>query len=268
MALASIAANRPPTEEFSLVDRCQPGRKRSGDRYLPPNSAIFGDCPGAGRAIHSEITGTYSPLDVGVCRRNFLSRSACRMTETSEPTPQLPRNCEPTAALPAGETVEGQFERAVADHSRRLLAVARGIVGNRASPEDVVQQALMNLFKHRARYDWREPGGLLRRAVVNESLRILRQPRMAVVDEEYHGGAESPPETEMVDRETTVKVRAAIDRLPENFRAALVLCEYERMPYADIAKALDASVPQVKTWIFRARRRLAGMLKEFGPEGR
>ena len=51
------------------------------------------------------------------------------------------------------------FERAVREHSRRLLAIARGVVGNRASPEDVVQQALLNLYQHRARYDWHEAGG-------------------------------------------------------------------------------------------------------------
>jgi DNA-directed RNA polymerase specialized sigma24 family protein len=73
------------------------------------------------------------------------------------------------------------FEEAVKQNMRRLLAVARGIVGTRASPEDVVQQAVMNLFKHRDRYDWREPGGLLRRAVVNEALRLLRQPKMSMV---------------------------------------------------------------------------------------
>jgi DNA-directed RNA polymerase specialized sigma24 family protein len=35
------------------------------------------------------------------------------------------------------------------------------------------------------------------------------------------------------------------------------------MPYAEIAKTLGASVPQIKTWIHRARRQLAVALKEF-----
>ena len=39
----------------------------------------------------------------------------------------------------------------------------------------------MNLYQHRDRYDWNEPGGLMRRSVVNEALRILRQPRMSAV---------------------------------------------------------------------------------------
>jgi RNA polymerase sigma-70 factor (ECF subfamily) len=157
----------------------------------------------------------------------------------------------------------GLFEEAVRANSKRLLAIARAIVGNRASPEDVVQQAVMNLFQHRDRYDWREPGGLLRRAVVNEALRLLRQPRMTVVGEDQPERGDNEPFGAMDQRETVAKVRAAIDKLPEHYRSALVLCEYEHMPYAEIATTLGASVPQVKTWIHRARRQLAVLLKEF-----
>jgi len=158
------------------------------------------------------------------------------------------------------------FEKAVAEHGRRLVAIARAIVGNRVSPEDVVQQAFMNLYQHRARYDWREPGGLLRRTVVNESLRILRQPRIAQMAEDGFEPPErqpSQPSGAMLQRELVAHVRTAIDKLPEHFRAALVLCEYENMPYLQIAETLNASIPQVKTWIHRGRRQLAVMLKEF-----
>jgi RNA polymerase sigma-70 factor (ECF subfamily) len=164
----------------------------------------------------------------------------------------------------AAESTNELFERAVRQHSRRLLAIARAIVGNRASPEDVVQQAFMNLYTHRDRYDWREPGGLMRRTVVNEALRILRQPRMSVLpDEASDQGRSQSPGQHMLESETVLQVRRAIDRLPENFRAALVLCEYEKMSYAQIAESLDASIPQVKTWIHRGRRQLAELLRSY-----
>src|SRR5450432_3776445 len=147
------------------------------------------------------------------------------------------------------ETTEELFERAISLHSRRLLAIARAIVGTRASPEDVVQQAVMNLFQHRERYDWRQPGGLLRRSVVNEALRLLRQPRMTVVADEHPGRADHLPGRDMLDAELIAKVRQAIDQLPEHFRAALVLCEYENMSYDQIAEVLDVTIPQVKTWL-------------------
>jgi len=153
------------------------------------------------------------------------------------------------------QTTDELFERAVSTHTRRLLAIARGIVGNRASPEDVVQQAIMNLYQHRDRYDWREPGGLMRRSVVNEALRILRQPRMSVVADDHPasaGAASQSPVGGMIDQETVAQVRKAIDQLPEHFRAAL-----------EISHVLDVTVAQVKTWLHRGRRQLAERLKEY-----
>jgi RNA polymerase sigma-70 factor (ECF subfamily) len=134
-----------------------------------------------------------------------------------------------------------------------LLAIARAVVGTRASPEDVVQQAITNLFQHRERYDWHEPGGLLKR---RRRERGAADPAAA---EDVDGAGRSPdgrddddPASGMLENETVRRVRAAIDKLPEHYRSALVLCEYDNMPYAEIATTLGASVPQVKTWIFRA----------------
>jgi RNA polymerase sigma factor (sigma-70 family) len=164
---------------------------------------------------------------------------------------------------PPPPTTEQLFERAVLTHSRRLIAIARAVVGNRAAPEDVVQQALMNLYQHRDRYDWREPGGLMRRSVVNEALRILRQPRMTVVAEDHPSAAPDSPVGGMIDHENIVQVRKAIDQLPEHFRAALVLCEYEQMSYVEISQVLNVTVAQVKTWLHRGRRQLAQRLKTY-----
>jgi RNA polymerase sigma-70 factor (ECF subfamily) len=160
------------------------------------------------------------------------------------------------------DSTDELFERAVRLHSRRLLAIARAIVGNRASAEDVVQQAMVNLYQHRERYDWRQPGGLMRRTVVNEALRLLRQPRMTMVADDHPGRSDSPGR-DMLDAEMIARVRAAIDQLPEHFRAALVLCEYEQMSYDQIAAVLDVTIPQVKTWLHRGRRQLAEKLRRY-----
>ena len=166
-------------------------------------------------------------------------------------------------------TIEELFERAVRTHWRRLMVIARAIVGYRAGAEDVVQQALVNLYQHRHRYDWREPGGLMRRSVVNEALRILRQPRMTVVAEDHpDAGKQLSPAGGMIDQETVAQVRRAIAELPEHFRAALVLCEYEGMSYDQIAQTLDVTLAQVKTWLHRGRRQLAEKLKGYVEEGR
>jgi RNA polymerase sigma-70 factor (ECF subfamily) len=161
------------------------------------------------------------------------------------------------------ETTAELFEKAVALHSRRLLAIARAIVGSQAAAEDVLQQAIVNLFEHRDRYDWREPAGLLRRTVVNEALRTLRTPRMGLVADDHPSAKDDSPAGAIIGDETVQTVRRAIEQLPEHFRAALVLCEYENLSYVEIAEVLEASVPQVKTWLHRGRRQLAERLKGY-----
>ena len=165
---------------------------------------------------------------------------------------RLPSSADKLApSAPAGtESTTELFERAVRLHSRRLLAIARAIVGHRASPEDVVQQAFMNLYQHRDRYDWREAGGLMRRTVVNEALRILRQPRISALPDEAGdpSGPSQSPGGHMIESETVLQVRRAIDRLPENFRAALVLCAVRRrLSYAKRSrKHLTPAYPRSK----------------------
>ena len=57
------------------------------------------------------------------------------------PAPARPSEMTPGLKLVGGKvptTTEELFDEAVRTHSRRLLAIARGIVGYRASAEDVV----------------------------------------------------------------------------------------------------------------------------------
>jgi RNA polymerase sigma-70 factor (ECF subfamily) len=86
---------------------------------------------------------------------------------------------------------------------------------------------------------------------------------MQMVSDDHPGDRLEPPDSSLARRETVSRVRSAIDELPEHFRAALVLCEYEQMSYAQIAETLDVTIPQVKTWIHRARRKLEQKLAPY-----
>ena len=120
--------------------------------------------------------------------------------------------------------LDALFERLIREHSPRLQALARGIVGRRFSAEDVVQQAFTSLYEHRERYDWSVPLPLVRRAVVNEALRLLRRPAMVPIDS-VDVSSDDSPDAALATVEVIEQVRRAIDRLPDHFRAALVLFE-------------------------------------------
>ena len=64
----------------------------------------------------------------------------------------------------------------------------------------------------------------------------------------------------MMQRETRVRVRAAIDRLPESYRTVLLLRDIEELDTEETAAALGVSVNAVKIRLHRARQALAGLL--------
>ena len=56
----------------------------------------------------------------------------------------------------------------------------------------------------------------------------------------------------------------ALELLPENLKTVLILKEYGELNYKEIGRALGISEGNVKVRVFRARERLAGLLKEDG----
>lgn len=58
-------------------------------------------------------------------------------------------------------------------------------------------------------------------------------------------------------------VDAAIAALPEKARLAVQLRRFENMPYEEIARALDMTVPATKSLLFRARNMLKEALASF-----
>lgn len=55
----------------------------------------------------------------------------------------------------------------------------------------------------------------------------------------------------------------AVESLPDNQRTAILLLCQQGLAYAEIADAMDATVPNVKTWIHRARQTLRESLAGF-----
>ena len=153
--------------------------------------------------------------------------------------------------------------------------MALRLLGDPAEAEEAVQEAFIEVFRSLPRYrgeaaftTWAT------RICVNVSLR--RRERLqrvrSVVRPAEEGDVEAvpvaeasrptTPEAETQRREAAGFVHAALDRLPEEFRVALVLRELEGMPYAEIAAALGTAVGTVKSRVHRGRVLLKDLLHE------
>jgi RNA polymerase sigma-70 factor, ECF subfamily len=62
--------------------------------------------------------------------------------------------------------------------------------------------------------------------------------------------------------EARLLVRTAVQKLPRKYSDVLVLCDLEELTVRETAKRMNASIPLVKTRLFRARRMLAVALNE------
>ena len=63
-------------------------------------------------------------------------------------------------------------------------------------------------------------------------------------------------------------VRAALDALPDDFRAAVLLVDVEELSYEEAASVMDCAVGTVRSRLFRARRLLAASLRGLAPAQR
>jgi RNA polymerase sigma-70 factor (ECF subfamily) len=76
-------------------------------------------------------------------------------------------------------------------------------------------------------------------------------------------GQSENPETLLLKSIPDAEVQSALRSLPEEFRAAIVLCDVEEMTYGEIADILNCPIGTVRSRIARARRQLYAELYDY-----
>jgi len=166
---------------------------------------------------------------------------------------------------PAG--TEALFEK----YSGPLLRLADRMLFNRAEAEEVAQEVFVKMISRVEQYDGRAAVSSWLFAICANACRDrLRRSRRAVVVP-LDAAAETASATEAADdrllgQERRSAVRAALSRLSEEQREALILARYHGMPYAEIARVLDITEGAVKTRIFRAMETLKSIFSEGEPK--
>jgi RNA polymerase sigma-70 factor (sigma-E family) len=140
----------------------------------------------------------------------------------------------------------------------RLLRLAYQLTHDRSLAEDVVQEALMNIYRtwRRSAPDVANREAYARRAVVNEYLRRRRlRSASEVVTDLVPDRAIAPEDAAVVDRD---ELWRALGTLPARQRAVLVLRYYEDLPDAQIAELIAAKEATVRSLAARALVQLRG----------
>ena len=145
-------------------------------------------------------------------------------------------------------------------YRERLLAYARHMLRGRdaGTAEDVVQDVLMRAY--RALDANSRPMALrawLYRIAHNRCLDELRGERPTSELREDWAASGEDPVASVHRRERLRELVGDIRELPPQQRSALVIRELDGLSYAELAEALDTTVPAVKSLLVRARMNLA-----------
>lgn len=151
------------------------------------------------------------------------------------------------------------------------------LFGDYQAAEDVAQEAFVRIYQAADRYQptarfttyfYTVLGNLCR-----DRLRSTRRrsARGEVWDETTDldglaGHGPAGPESAAQAAEERILVREAVAELPVKLQEALALREFEGLSYKEIADVMGANLGEVKTWIHRGRKRLAGRLKSLVDE--
>lgn len=194
------------------------------------------------------------------------------------PADMIEQIADESLMLRAGQGDVDAFEELVRRHQHAVVGTAAKMLGGAADAEDIAQTVFLRAWKSAPRYrpEARFTTWLMtitRNLVFNESRRRARA-RLDSLDmrddtsddasqRQIPDASQRSADAAVADRELTQAVDRAIASLPEKPRMALILRRYEDMPYEEIAKVLDISLPAVKSLLFRARTLLREQLADY-----
>ncbi|PHJ38496.1 hypothetical protein P378_09490 [Desulforamulus profundi] len=162
------------------------------------------------------------------------------------------------------------FEKLVESTRQRGLNIAYGILQDPQDAEEILQEAYLQVYHHigqlKAPETFRSWFGKI---VTHLALRRAKEKgRFKTIPLEDLPAAgcsiTEGPEYFLLKKEKQVHVAQTLKTLPDEYRAALILREWEDYSYQEISEVLDIPLGTVKSRIYCARKLLSKKLIEGG----
>lgn len=155
------------------------------------------------------------------------------------------------------------FEAEALPHLDALFRAARRMVRDDARASDLVQDTLLLAWKKFADY---RPGTNCRAWLFQILFNVVRHERRSwfrwiTGREEDAASTEIPAPEPVPDHITDTQILSALENLPANYRAVLLLVDVEEFAYREAAEILGLPVGTVMSRLSRARAQLREQLK-------
>lgn len=170
------------------------------------------------------------------------------------------------------------FEELIRRYQKKIVNFVYRSIGDFQRAEELAQETFMRVFRSGKNYDSRYRFStwlytIAKNLSSNELRDRSRNPNTFHIREadwpadgtfvaDLVSSRAKEPHRILTDREMRQKLAAAIGKLEPDHRMVLVMKEYDRMTYSQIADVFDASPGTIKSWLHRSKRQLSRLLKE------
>lgn len=220
----------------------------------------------------SDTLGYYhSGIRVGVPTAHIVAESG--MTKVSSKSASREQDCKLVARALEGD--QSAYTALMQKYTKALRRYLLRRVHRPGEVDDLVQESFIKAFKALKTYSssyafstW------LYKIATNHAIDFHRRRRLDTVSlnkpvRQAEGetlmdfpSEDSRPDHLIVRKQRRLLIRDAIDQLPPKYHRVIVLRHQKDMSYQEIAQELDLPLGTVKAHIFRARRKLYGILRD------
>jgi RNA polymerase sigma-70 factor (ECF subfamily) len=185
------------------------------------------------------------------------------------------RDCADMERLIAGQ--DAALNDLMERHATPVFHFLCRMVGNEDDANDLAQETFVRVFKSRGSFRTNEKFSTWLFTIAANLARNhfrwrSRHPAISLEAEnpetEQTLGSTLPsdaptPNEQALAAERAAAIRAAVGKLSEDLREAIVLCEWEELSMAEAASILKTTPKAVESRLYRARQILRGQLKSW-----
>lgn len=162
------------------------------------------------------------------------------------------------------------FRELVDRFKKKVYYLALDMAGNPVDAEDISQEVFLKVYRSFGTFrKGAKLGSWLYRITYNASIDHLRRKGAApeamadeIIESSADSGAGLPrhspsdPAADMESRQLQDRIARALEKVSPQEKAVFVLRHYNELALKDIAESLDLSIGSVKSYLFRAVRKL------------
>lgn len=156
---------------------------------------------------------------------------------------------------------EKAFTELYTRYSPRVYAYCRRFLGARLETQDVFQDTFMSFYQAaQSEKEMSNIAGFILRIARNKCLNLKKSDKKNISYEDYmlSGVDDRTDQDELLNL-----IKRSLDLLPDEYREAFILREYEGLSYKEISDLTETNIANVKIRIFRAKQKIRTALAPY-----